>query len=313
MRRARSVGAVMAVVAVTLPLVLPIARVPGPGTLFAGRFAEGLSMQVVAHPDDDLLFMSPDLEKLVAKGGRSVTVYLTAGESVAGLKDDRNPRRYAAARERGVRAAYAWVAGARDRWRRKMLRRGPIQVAEDTLVDRPWIKLVFARLPDGGDPRAKGGRGSLTRLWDDSTGQTCVHAFASGPECLTRENVLDMLRAMMRTFHPTVLRTLDPDPPPVGRDHVDHIAAARFAAEAAPHGIDVIAYRGYTIESLPPNLDPVEREVKRKAFAIYRQHDYRIGSGRRYDIWVKRMYLRWPDNLVAHKVARPEATPAGER
>ncbi|GAA3083200.1 hypothetical protein GCM10017600_43540 [Streptosporangium carneum] len=291
--------AVAVVVALVFPLVLPLACVPGPAFLSAGGAPDGLYLQVAAHPDDDLLFMSPDLLGLVARGARTVTVYLTAGESVAGVSDDHPPRRYALDRQKGVRAAYAWVAGARDRWRRSFMTTGRISVEVDTLEDLPGVRLVFVGLPDGGDPRADGGRGALTRLWADPEGRTCVHAFLRRAACLTHRDVLDMMRSLTDVFRPTVLRVLDPDPPSVGVEHPDHVAAARFALTAVPADVEVIAYRGYTIQPLPVNLDPVAREVKRKAFAIYRQHDYRAVSGHRYDAWVERMYRRWPDESIA--------------
>ncbi|MEV8631534.1 PIG-L family deacetylase [Streptosporangium sp. NPDC051023] len=302
MRGVRSVGgvvAVAAVVALVLPLVLPLARIPGPEKLLSGRAPEGLYLQVAAHPDDDLLFMSPDLLKLVARGARTVTIYLTAGEGMAGIRDGHLPRRYVADRQRGVRAAYAWVAGVRDRWRHELMAAGRTQVEVDTLTDLPRVQLVFAGLPDGGDPRADGGRGALTRLWADPGGRTCVRAFVRRATCLSHDDVLDMLRALVRAFRPSVLNTLDPAPPLGAADHPDHVAAARFAAAAAPEGVEVIAYRGYPIQFLPPNLHPAEREVKRKAFAIYRQYDYRAGTGRRYDAWLERMYRHRPDKPIA--------------
>lgn len=299
MRGVRSMCVIAAIAAIALPMVLPVARIPGPATLFAGRTPQGVYLQVVAHPDDDLLFMSPDLLRLLARGARSVTVYLTAGESVAGMRDDRAPIGYAGDRQRGIRAAYAWVTGARDLWRRRMTTLGRLPVEVDTLTDLPRVQLVFVGLPDGGDPRADGGRGALTRLWADPAGRTCVHAFLYRGACLSHGDVLDMLRALMRTFRPTVLRVLDPSPPPVGSDHPDHVAAARFAMEAAPPGVEVIPYRGYTIGPLPANLEPAEREIKRKVFAIYRQHDYRAGPGHRYDTWLERMYRRWPGGVPA--------------
>ncbi len=302
MRGLRGVGAVVVVAAVAtlvLPLALPLARIPGPAVLLSGKAPRGLYLQVVAHPDDDLLFMSPDLLKLVARGARTVTVYLTAGESVAGMRDGHPPRRYAVDRQRGIRAAYAWVAGARDRWQHRLMSAGRVPVEVDTLTDAPRVQLVFVGLPDGGDPRADGGRGALTRLWADPGNRTCVHAFLRRTARLSHNDILVMLRALTRAFPPAVLHILDPAPPLVGLEHPDHVAAARFAAAVAPAGVEVVAYRGYTIQPLPPNLGPAEREVKRKAFAIYRQYDYRVGSGHRYDIWTERMYHRRPDRSIA--------------
>ncbi|MBG0816483.1 PIG-L family deacetylase [Planomonospora sp. ID82291] len=293
MRSIRTVIVIAVIAALAPPLMLSPVRAYGPGALLQDADAAdsgGSSLQVVAHPDDDLLFMSPDLLRGIARGRSAVTVYLTAGEAVAGLEDDRDPVGYIEDRERGVRAAYAWVAGSPDRWRRETTRLGGVRVAVDTLVERPRIKLVFARLPDGGDPRADGGRNALARLWADRSGTACVRAVPPGPACLRRADVLGMLRAAIRTFRPAVLRSLDPDPPAGRRpDHPDHVAAARFAAEAAPADIEVISYRGYPITSLPPNLDLAEREVKRRAFALYRRHDYRV-AGPGYDAWIGRMY-----------------------
>ncbi|GHH62043.1 hypothetical protein GCM10017673_00380 [Streptosporangium violaceochromogenes] len=298
-RGVRSVSVAAVIAAIILPIVLPVTRIPGPATLFAGKIPRGVYLQVVAHPDDDLLFMSPDLLKLLARGASSVTVYLTAGESVAGMRDTHAPGGYAADRQRGIRAAYAWIAGVRDRWRRTIVTLGRMPVEVDTLADLPRVQLVFAGLPDGGDPRADGGRGALTRLWADAGGKTCVRAFLRRAACLSHGDVVEMLRALMRAFHPTTLHILDPAPPPVGHDHPDHVAAARFATEAVPAGVGVISYRGYTIEAFPPNLNSIEREVKRKVFAIYRQHDYRIGAGRRYDTWIDRMYRRRSGETLA--------------
>ncbi|WP_410721392.1 PIG-L family deacetylase, partial [Burkholderia sp. SIMBA_048] len=55
----------------------------------------------VAHLDDDLLFMNPDIASNVAAGGCVRVVYLTASD--AGEGDT-----YMLGRERGVRAAYAY-------------------------------------------------------------------------------------------------------------------------------------------------------------------------------------------------------------
>ncbi|MFF0574282.1 PIG-L family deacetylase [Streptosporangium saharense] len=298
MRGVRGVGGFMAavtgVVLLLAPLLLPRPGLPGLAALASGGAPEGAYLQIAAHPDDDLLFMSPDLLRLLARGARTVTVYLTAGEGVAGLRDGHPPRRYSIDRQQGVRAAYAWAAGVRDRWRRSLMTVGRARVEVDTLTDLPRVQLVFAGLPDGGDPRADGGRGALSRLWADPGGPTCVRPFTRPTVCLTHSDVLDALRVLMRTFRPSVLNTLDPDPPPGVADHPDHVAAARFAAAAAPRGVRVVVYRGYPTLPLPPNLTAAEHEAKREAFAVYRRHDYRAGPGRRYDAWLQRMYRASP-------------------
>jgi hypothetical protein len=65
----------------------------------------GRDMAIVAHQDDDLLFMNPDIMHAIQANHAMLTVFLTAGD--AGL-----PASYwAGAREPGSRAAYATMAG----------------------------------------------------------------------------------------------------------------------------------------------------------------------------------------------------------
>lgn len=284
------VAAVLAVLAVMAVLPLPQATATAlmPRPRLGVRF-----LQVVAHPDDDLLFMSPDLFGAVGAGRPSVTVYLTAGEGRAGLDDDRDPRRYAFKRASGVRAAYAYLAGVRDVWSTSYVQAGQVQVRVDTLFERPDIQLVFAGLPDGGDPRAAGGRDALTRMWADGA---CVPRFNDGPGCLRRGEVVGMLRALYARFRPTVLRTLDPGS---ATDHPDHVASARFAL-AAGGALEVRSYSGYPISQRPPNLAPQVRALKRQVFEVYRRHDYRAALGWHYRSWLERMYRCTRSMILGH-------------
>ncbi|MEJ8645510.1 PIG-L family deacetylase [Streptomyces sp. MS1.HAVA.3] len=52
-----------------------------PEAVLRPSVTEGTVLQVVAHPDDDLFFMNPDVSRSISKGVRVATVYLTAGES----------------------------------------------------------------------------------------------------------------------------------------------------------------------------------------------------------------------------------------
>lgn len=76
---------------------------------------EGSALQVVAHPDDDLFFMNPDVSRSIAAGIEVTTVYLTSGEADgrneahgSGLEDTAVPAdraAYAEARQNGIRGA----------------------------------------------------------------------------------------------------------------------------------------------------------------------------------------------------------------
>lgn len=248
--------------------------------------------QVVAHPDDDLLFMSPDLLGAVAAGWPTMTLFLTAGEGTAGLEDRHDPHAYARQRQEGIRAAYAWLAGVPDLWRGRTVLAGGVPVRTEWLVGSPRVRLVFAGLPDGGDPRADGGRYALSRLLSGTT--ACVRAFTSPGRCLSKANVIGMLAALLTRFRPTELRTLDPDPSGTPADHLDSARFAKEAATAARLRVRVRSYRGYPITALPSNLLAGPERVKRAAFHVYRLHDYRALSGPRYGRWIRRMYTVAP-------------------
>ncbi|WP_125630317.1 PIG-L family deacetylase [Nonomuraea sp. WAC 01424] len=298
-----------AALALVLVAVLACPAVPAAARAVADRPSLWEQfVQVVAHPDDDLLFMSPDLYGAVQQDRPTVTVYLTAGEGQAGWDDDRDPVAYAHDRAEGLRAAYAFLAGARNVWRTRTITAGGVPVRLEELADRPAIRLAFAGLPDGGDPRADGGRDALTRLWE---GRSCVRRFGqagvpgqrgapaeggvSGPErhCVAKGDVVAMLSALYARFRPTVLRTLDPEPPRRRGlcDHPDHVASARFALAAARGlRLRVVSYRGYPMTGWAPNVVGALRELKRRVFGVYLGHDYRVGHTWRYRAWTERMY-----------------------
>ncbi len=276
------------------------ARVPS-GSVSSGP----LSLQVVAHQDDDLLFMNPDLGDDIRSGRPVVTVYLTSGESNA-----KDVPGYIAQRQAGVRAAYAAMAGVADDWRGSAL---PVDadhsVEQYELSARPEVKLIFVNLPED-----HGGSHALRRLWADRSesvrATTLLPAGAQVPRRYryTRYALLDVLLTLMTRFQPTVVRTQDSNPDtayPHWRpfhDHPDHLMTAKFTDEAAqlyrrsarqPVFVQV-NYRDYNIETVPVNLDETQRRGKLDDFAEYRAHDPMVGDQQSYQDWPKRMYHRWP-------------------
>lgn len=267
-------------------------------------------MQVVAHEDDDILFMNPDLQASIHMGAPVVTVFLTAGES-----DVADAPGYAASRQAGSRAAYARMAGVADQWRAEALPTGAGQVELYTLTARPELQLIFANLPDNNDPKAEGGKRALTRLWRD-TGervriQTLVPAGGAVHESYSyhRLDVVDLLLTLFKRFRPTLVRAQDAQPDmrytqhwlPY-HDHPDHVMAARFTGEAvrayrsggANPRLVQSDYRDYNVEEAPVNLTEAEQREKLDLFAVYAQHDSQVFAGGSYDAWPRRMYHRWP-------------------
>ncbi|MEV7172431.1 PIG-L family deacetylase [Streptomyces sp. NPDC093224] len=251
---------------------------------------EGSVVQLVAHPDDDLFFMNPDLSRSIATGVKVTTVYLTSGESDGRneahsphLEDPAAPAdraAYAEARQNGIRAAYAEMAtGSRtSAWRREAVPTAGGGSAEvDVLLARPevnlvWMQLREARSISGDNPD------SLRGLWDAKvpalgsqlTSGTPVRA----PFSYTKDQAVDAIAGVLERYRPTTVRTQDPTP---GRaegggafhDHQDHMYGARFVqaateryARSAGRHFTVQNYVSYPNSALPPVLDPRTAEEK---------------------------------------------------
>ena len=76
-------------------------------------------LQIVAHEDDDVLFMNPDLSAALAAGIPTTTVYLTAGEAMGALDRSRTKVQFATDRQDATRAAYAQMLGVSGPWNRQ--------------------------------------------------------------------------------------------------------------------------------------------------------------------------------------------------
>ncbi|MFG2291920.1 PIG-L family deacetylase [Streptomyces sp. NPDC048603] len=252
---------------------------------------EGSVVHVVAHPDDDLFFMNPDIGRSIAAGIRVTTVYLTSGES-DGRNEAHSPHlddaaqpadraAYAEARQNGIRGAYAQMATG-DRtsaWQRKSIPTAGGGSAEvDVLLARPEVNLVWMQLREARSI-SDDNPDSLRGLWDGRT--TALGAqLASGTPVpswfsYTRDQAVEALVKVFETYRPTTIRTQDPTPGlyedgGVLADHQDHMYGARFTQAAAeryasstarPH-FSVQNYVSYPNSSLPPTLAPETAEEK---------------------------------------------------
>jgi len=284
-----------------------------------------LSLQIVAHQDDDFLFMNPDLGNAIASGYPIVTVYLTAGQSVGtseGITPALDREHFAAARQRGIRAAYAQMAGLPDSWSRSILLPDGIHQVERYVLSgtaQP-IHLLFMNLPDGGDtlePHAN----ALADMWGNAgyVTDTIVPACAFPQPCYfvpvapmfyDRAGVLAVLRALIDEYQPVHVRSLDPQPfenmPIVSYDNTDHTAAARFAslALAGYHGpyasrrYSLVAYKGYSFLNYPRSLGFADASEKSSTAATYQpfdpNYDYYQTYHGSYEGYYHVMWERYP-------------------
>ena len=297
--RASIAAALLSVLTVmSCPAAVALASAPPGSTSAPARH-----VQVVAHPDDDVLFMNPDLVAAIRTGVWVTSIFLTAGES-----DLADAPRYAASRQAGTRAAFATMARAADSWTRNELVLSPRQSAElYTLRQRPAVHLIFLNLPEDNDPAATGGKHALSRLWQDraATLRTLVPADAAvhGSSTYDAADLVSVLTALFDQFRPTVIRTQDPEPdrryqPQWGphHDHPDHVMTARFVRAAQlryGHAVRLLHYRDYNVTDAPPNLPPSEVRDKQEIFAAYAAHDPMVSMHEPYATWLRSMRRRW--------------------
>ncbi|MER5491435.1 PIG-L family deacetylase [Streptomyces sp. NPDC002490] len=226
----------------------------------------------VAHPDDDVFFVNPEIRRTIRAGCPVDTVYLTAGDG--GKADRRAAVAYADRREYGVRAAYAEMAEAADEWRRADVDAGSRRVRSYLLDDRARtadVRLTFLDLHDG-LPRGSQ-ENSMLRLF---TGQRrSVDAFRGGGS-YTEGQLLSAITALVERSRAERILTLDHDQASFafalggGVDHSDHGIGARYVRRAGyALGVPVTSYLGYTMTPLKANLDAAQAAEKEETVRWY--------------------------------------------
>lgn len=238
----------------------------------------GTILQIVAHPDDDLLFMNPDLLKSLKNGDCVRTIYLTAGDS-GGTK------KYWISREDGVMAAYATALDIKTpHWYIAPYKLGEktfVQVAHLTEANRK-VSLLFLRLPDGGlygQGYSSNNNETLARLHNGLLGK--IHS-VDGQSHYSKESLVDTLFSLMKQYSPAEIRiqTIDGS----GNHHPDHgdhtytaklamAAFERFRRLPAGSGTILSQYIGYPTYEKDQNVFGSDLEMKKKMFYTYGEHD----------------------------------------
>jgi LmbE family N-acetylglucosaminyl deacetylase len=212
--------------------------------------APAAELVIVAHPDDDVLLMQPDVLEAIRRGEGVTSVYVTAGNGEHG-EVEAALRRYD-----GIKSAYGYVAGASlDAWRCGTIVLDGHTVEHCRLAEQN-LSLVFLGYPDGG----KQGEfaNSLLHLWQGAIDSATT--ISPHPTRFDRDALIAVTAEIMRLVDPLRVRTLE-IAGTHGRDHADHVvvgALTVLALAAANRTTELLAYRGYTISDEPANkLAPI--------------------------------------------------------
>jgi len=249
-----------------------------PVRLPAANCDQSTTMNVVAHEDDDLLFLSPDLLHEIQAGQCVRTVYLTAGDSGYG-------KFYWLGRQLGAEAAYGRMLGLQKPvWDQQVVSLAAGEyVTVATLRGNPKVSLVFFNLPDGdlqGQGFESSGDQSLSKL---QSGDLPRLTSVDGQSGYTSAQLVAALVTLMNTYQPAAIHTQADVPSASYPDHSDHIAAGKYAVTAASvydrqsfgdaFTIPVVRYIGYPIHSYGENVSGSDLSQKEAAFLAYARHD----------------------------------------
>lgn len=268
--RPRILAATVAVAA----LLLTIVQLPAPSASASAVCTAGRTLNIVAHEDDDILFLNPDLLHDI-QGGRCVrTLYVTAG-------DAGDPAWYWQSREEGMRQAYAQMIGVSGSWTQSDagISGHPIPVFTHTGNDR--VSLAFMRLPDGlsGNGSTTYGEQSLKKLWQNTDGTYSIGTVErpTPSSTYTRAQLISTLTALMASYAPDQIRTQNFHGQYDDDDHNDHYSTAYFvqAAKAGYSGGTLTGYYGYRTRFYPQNVFGSDATTKESVFYTYSAYDYR--------------------------------------
>jgi len=234
--------------------------------------APGTTDIVVAHADDDLLFINPDVQNKLINKWCVRTIYLTAA-------DDGREKGYWENRENGIKSAYSKMLGSDEQWIDSETKLNGYVITTSQPVNTPSLSLMFMRLPDGG----VNGRGfhhtGYTSIYNMSKDKDLTITTIDGKSQYIYQSIVKVIAAIIKFDQPAdILTTISTGQMSIG-DHSDHTAVgqlAKLAASQAESEASILAYVGYPSSRLPENLTPLQASEKKEIFSNYAQNDEAI-------------------------------------
>ena len=276
-----------------------------PGAARAADCGASTLVTVVAHLDDDLLFVDPAISERLDAGWCITTVHLIGGANGADFA-------YVLTRERASRLAYARMAGVPDEWLESNVTIASKLVHQMVLKAKPQVRLLELRLPGGA---VRGGRVPLGLLWEQHATISTYPMNADGSVRVKYDR--DALSATLKVMlaPATLIYTLNPDTVPF-IEHPDHIYSARITrhvAQTLGKGVPIVYHVTYPTGGWPGNLPAAEVQRKRDVVASYFSIDgsdwsHVFGEFQWNGNWISRRYAfadrtdrRVPD-FVSHPI-----------
>ncbi|TFV86358.1 hypothetical protein E4P40_12990 [Blastococcus sp. CT_GayMR20] len=266
----------------------------GVGLAAPASAAIGCTVNVVAHPDDDLFFQNPAVRNDIVARKCVSTVYVTSGDAGSGTTYSQN-------REKGVQAAYAKMAGVSNKWLTLRLPTGGQTVTSSVLISAPWVSLTFLRLPDGNLDGSGTSASQFTSLQQLYLGQIPSLKTVDSPiQTYTSASLIKTLGQVFTTLNATTVRTLDHLGDFDEGDHSDHYTVARFASIARAQykpSASFVGYLGYPGTSLSANVTGKDLTAKQAALMAYAPYDSSMCQtlaacdARGDSQWLSRMHL----------------------
>jgi LmbE family N-acetylglucosaminyl deacetylase/putative flippase GtrA len=255
-------------------------------------------MNIVAHEDDDLLFMNPDLQHAINAHHCVRTVYLTAG-------DAGGARPYWLSRELGSQAAYSQMTGTSAAWvQRTVHLPGGQYITVANIRGNDKYSLIFMHLPDGNLDGKGFGASNHESLAELEEGRISTLQSVDNQSGYTVEALTTAIAELMRIYQPTKIHTQSDYSGGQYKDHSDHRATGRIAARAYRQyennqfndtvTIPLAFYKGYPIHQLPANVDGLDLLAKQTAFSAYATYDTGVcrscSQNPVYAVYLERQY-----------------------
>lgn len=236
----------MRLLAAVVALVTLVASAGCGNNLTGPPLADSDQVVVVAHQDDEHLFMQPDLSDALRAHTPTTIVYVTAGDANNGLP-------FAHARIEASKAAYSVMLDAPS-WDCGWIEITHHAVLHCRNATEP-LSLVFLGLPDGGVSGELSH--SLLRLWEGQFHD--VTTIADRTATYSRTSIVSTVASIFTTTKPAVIRSLELAAIH-GDDHSDHMLVGTIAMLASlQYGeiAELLSYRGYDT-ALEPTTTPPE-------------------------------------------------------